>query len=97
MTSEDLIAQDVEKNNIFKLVEWMNTEEKLMKTGTNFRMKTNNCYLPCENLSLLHIAAFYDNLEAFLLLEKIGISLRQLSGKYDFPLNCLSEIPIFYY
>ena len=43
--------------------------------------------VPCKEVSLLHIAAYYDNLEAFLFLLSKGIPLRIASGAGYLPLH----------
>lgn len=43
--------------------------------------------IPCSELSLLHIAAFYDHLEMFILLQSQGIPLRVKSAAQYLPLH----------
>lgn len=43
--------------------------------------------IPTESLSLLHVAAYYDHFELFILLEAIGIPLNALSAASYYPLH----------
>ena len=43
--------------------------------------------IPTENLTLLHIAAFYDSFEVFVYLESLGFSLKTPSAAQYYPIH----------
>lgn len=79
------------KKNKIEIVEGRNFFIELNKPKINGL--TDRLIIPQDSLSLLHVAAFFDNLEMFILIESLGISLRVLSGSSYFPLHyaCLGR------
>ena len=93
----DGLAQIVASNDARALQALLEEHYDLIVYGRNFSLKrrqlsqagekTEKMLLPMGNLSLLHVAAFYDNLEIFLFLESNGIPLDVKSGDSYAPLH----------
>ena len=93
----DGLAQIVAANDARALQALLEEHYDLIVYGRNFSLKrrqlsqagekTEKMLLPMGNLSLLHVAAFYDNLEMFLFLESNGIPLDVKSGGSYAPLH----------
>lgn len=69
-----------------KTISTMNNLENM-----TLNLDTNISILPKNGIPLMHFAAFYDNLEAFIILEKAGCSLRSLSSDSYWPLHYACE------
>lgn len=88
------IVDIVIKGDIPAVLSNFESERDLLLRGTNYSFtcpkqlsRNNKPLVPCRELSLLHIAAYYDNLEMFILLHMRGISLRIPSAASYLPLH----------
>lgn len=93
-TPEEILRRLVAENDIAGMQKQVAVYHDLIVDGRNFALRERpqstdswNMLLPEDSLSLLHVAAFYDNIEMFLFLELLGIDLAVLSGASYFPLH----------
>ena len=87
------LVELVAANKVAELEQILEDFMELIVEGRNFKMNKpkgrdgQKWILPCDGLSVLHVAAFYDNLEMLLFLERLGIPLNALSGASYYPLH----------
>ena len=88
----DVLGELVAANKVAELREICDDFKDLILNGRNFKIRKEagareRLVLPCDSLSLLHIAAFYDNFEMLLYLESLGIPLDVQSGGSYYPFH----------
>jgi ankyrin repeat protein len=90
------LSEIVANNNVERLCQLLPRNKDMIVKARLFQLlshdesrknKTEKSIMPSDQLSLLHVAAYYDNFEIFCLLESLGIPLRVPSGASYFPLH----------
>lgn len=90
------IVDMVIKNDIKPLLDILEKDPDLILQNTNFSfhyptetdLSDNNTFIiPNNELPLIHIAAFFDNLDVFSLLHQRGVSLRKVTTSNFYPLH----------
>ena len=95
--NEKLIKQmnfDVENNDFEAVKQYAkNKEKKELLSQSIFSVNNSNIILSHQYLSLLHVAAFYDNFEVFYILHQLGLPLNKESADSSHPIQyaCISN------